>query len=313
MQITELVRDLKRDFGSLDVTTDSPHATEKLQSRLQQHSAQVYESLSANHERCINYLRQEGVLDGTSNAMIDMGWHASMQRSLATLIRYARGDDNHHLVGFYYGLWPNAGRNRFLSGVIESCFASEFLSIHQQNEVHQAVAILEELHGTCHGTTCDYTQDAEGNWQPVFKENRAEEYQYDTCVRWFQQGTVEGIHEQVSQTGDKCFLPPDVVTPEAGVAALGQVFLSPNQEEIELLGSLGHCPSFDHAEHTPMLNDNLPASADEMHRQLQQSDWVVGQMKYWWDKASCAQRSLLQQVIHRDFAYLGDAVLNQFQ
>src|SRR5699024_6038885 len=109
----------------------------------------------------------EGLLDNSRNAIVDMGWHASMQRSLSGLISQAKGDDKHHLVGFYYGLWPTASRNRFLCGVIESCFASEFLSTQQQNEVHQAVAILEELHGTRHGTTYDYVKNSEERWQPV--------------------------------------------------------------------------------------------------------------------------------------------------
>jgi hypothetical protein len=57
-------------------------------------------------DRALGYLRQEGLLDGTPWAMVDIGWHGNLQRSLSRLL--AAGGAAQPLTGFYFGLVPNA-------------------------------------------------------------------------------------------------------------------------------------------------------------------------------------------------------------
>lgn len=311
--IDSLALALRKEFGSLETLLDSSHKLQRFEYHLQQHASAVYDQLHPRYEQCVKYLRQEGLLDDTRNAIVDMGWNATMQRSLAGLIRFARGNDDHALRGFYYGLWPHAGRNRYLAGPLESCFASEFQSYELQSEVHQSVAILEELHGTRHGTTIAYAQGEADSWHPVFKQNQAEEMQYDTSTLWFQKGVVEGIKALYSETRNHPGLTSEMLTPDAGIAALGAVFLSPTEEEVRLLSELGHCPTFDHAAHVPMLSARLPPAIDDIRSRLMRSDWAVGQMKLWWINANPNERSKLREVIHHDFSFLGHAVLQQFQ
>jgi predicted HAD superfamily hydrolase len=52
----------------------------------------------------IRYLEQEGVLDGTPSAFVDIGWHGNMQRSLGELLRTDATRRNFPLTGFYFGL-----------------------------------------------------------------------------------------------------------------------------------------------------------------------------------------------------------------
>ena len=54
----------------------------------------------------LGYLRQEGLLDGTPWAMVDIGWHGNLQRSLARLL--ATVGSAQPLTGFYFGLVPGA-------------------------------------------------------------------------------------------------------------------------------------------------------------------------------------------------------------
>jgi hypothetical protein len=56
--------------------------------------------------RALGYLRQEGLLDGTPWAMVDIGWHGNLQRSLARVL--AAGGASRPLTGFYFGLVPGA-------------------------------------------------------------------------------------------------------------------------------------------------------------------------------------------------------------
>lgn len=54
--------------------------------------------------RALGYLEQEGLLDGTPWAMVDIGWHGNLQRSLAQLL--GSGAAPHPVLGFYFGLVP---------------------------------------------------------------------------------------------------------------------------------------------------------------------------------------------------------------
>ncbi|MFA6544038.1 MAG: hypothetical protein WCS99_06410 [Limisphaerales bacterium] len=56
--------------------------------------------------RALGHFRQEGLLDGTPWAMVDIGWHGNLQRSLARLL--ALGGAPQPVTGFYFGLVPGA-------------------------------------------------------------------------------------------------------------------------------------------------------------------------------------------------------------
>lgn len=54
----------------------------------------------------LGYLRQEGLCDGTPWAMVDIGWHGNLQRSLGRVL--ALGGAPQPVTGFYFGLVPGA-------------------------------------------------------------------------------------------------------------------------------------------------------------------------------------------------------------
>ena len=54
----------------------------------------------------LGYLRQEGLLDDTPWAMVDIGWHGNLQRSLGRVL--ALGGSARAVTGFYFGLVPGA-------------------------------------------------------------------------------------------------------------------------------------------------------------------------------------------------------------
>lgn len=54
--------------------------------------------------RTLGYLRQEGLCDGTPWAMVDIGWHGNLQRSLGRVL--ALGGAPQPVMGFYFGLVP---------------------------------------------------------------------------------------------------------------------------------------------------------------------------------------------------------------
>lgn len=56
--------------------------------------------------QALGYFRQEGLLDGVPWAMVDIGWHGNLQRSLGRLL--ALGGAMQPVTGFYFGLVPGA-------------------------------------------------------------------------------------------------------------------------------------------------------------------------------------------------------------
>ena len=244
---------------------------------LGRHSALVHDRLRRSHHELTAYLRQERFGTQGRCAIVDMGWHGSMQRSMRTLIEAERGPTP--LVGFYYGLWPDAGGNRYGAGVMESAFASDFVPGEEQPELHEAVEILEELHGAPHGTVQSY-READGTWQPVFADSAAELRQYETKTRHFQDGALESV-AALFATGRAGTLRLEELTPDAARAALGAVCLSPNAEELALFGGLGHCATFDHARFDTLIPPECPDDETSMRQALERSGWRAGTLRAW--------------------------------
>lgn len=306
-----ITRDAKLVFGSLLQPLDSQDRIAQFEALMQRHAAVVYSELAKRYGTCVRYLREQGLLDtNLRHAMVDMGWHATMQRSLAQLLKNV-SHTSIDLVGFYYGLWPAANRNRFLAGPIEACFTSEFITAEAQSDVHQAVAFLEELHGVPHGTTTGYQPGTDDRMHPVIQDSPADQQQYENCTRWFQAGTLDGIKEVFANTSD-IGLDESWLTPAAARAALGSIFLSPTEDEIDLLSQIRHCATFDHTAPDLLVATAMPATIDRARALLNASDWRLGQFKRWWLKTNAAGNPLLDDLLTNDMAYFGPRVLSQF-
>lgn len=73
----------------------------------------IRESSEQERKKAIGYLGQEGLLAAGDWALVDVGWHGNMQRSLEKILR-AEGYDG-HIRGLYFGLFGDHadGRTRF--------------------------------------------------------------------------------------------------------------------------------------------------------------------------------------------------------
>lgn len=305
----EVVREAKRIFGKMSTATLSSENIDSFEGLIRRHSAKVFEALEPAVDHCINYLRQEGLYEEGRCAIVDMGWHGTLQRSLRSLLSStgARAE----LIGFYYGLWPAASGNRYKTGPMESCFASEFLPLEEQAEVWLGVPFLEELHSPAHGSVLQYNTDSEGIVTPVFQKSPSEEDQHKRCTSWFQDGVVEGLHQLFSK--ERSFpLSPSEISRDAALSAMDALFLSPTKEELELLADIGHCETFEHAQHEPIIRRSLPN--DELSRMniFEGSKWDLGQVRLWWEMADTSQRTWILEFAHQRFRYLGERVLRQF-
>jgi predicted HAD superfamily hydrolase/exopolysaccharide biosynthesis predicted pyruvyltransferase EpsI len=270
-----LVNTLETRFKSLD----EPFLDDQIQvfqACLRENSVEIYRALATLHQSTRAFLRQEGLFTSNRNAIVDLGWHGNLQKSLKRIVR--EDSKENFLAGFYYGLWPAASGNRYASGFMESCFGTDFLGHDEQLALSQSVAILEELHTAPHGSVANYTFHKSGEWRPVFGWDSQQENQYFQFAKPFQDAVIEELIDKFVNSSDKQL---EVYTRDAALRAIGAVLLTPTKEESEYLGKLSHGETFGHDDLKPVVDPSLPLEEAGVSRLLTQSQWPIGQAVTW--------------------------------
>ncbi len=303
-----VVQDMVARFGSLDAEMewDGTAAYEEI---LRRHIPAVRARLHDEYVALMGYLHQENMGGGERFAVIDMGWHGTMQRSLRALLEAEQGAVPIH--GFYYGLWPAALGNLFAAGPMEAAFANAFVPTERQPEVHAAVDILEELHSAPHGSVKSYRLDA-GRWEPVFTTNVEEVAQYASVTRHFQEGVLQAVGELFREGRSGCLTLEDL-TPDAARSAMAALCMSPSAREIALLGKLVHCAHFDHSRFESLSLLQCPENDEARRAAFWRSAWRMGTLRHWYASAAPEHKPLLRDLAREAFAHYGERNLRHFQ
>jgi predicted HAD superfamily hydrolase len=306
--LPELVSEAEAVTGGLDAVI-VPAAEPPLREVLRRHDRAVLAALRPMRDATLAYLRQEG-LDGRRQAIIDIGWHGTLQAALAGLLRDAGQEPE--LVGLYYGLWPAAGRRRPVAGWMEGAFGNDFIPYEAQPGLHNAVPLLENLHLAPEGTTIGYREEG-GRWVPVLAENAEERAQQAALIAPFQDGTVEAVGA-LFRTGRHGTLRLSELTPEAGLAAISRVALSPTARELEVLGRIRHARDLSHTVYVPLLPDALPPCMGETWEGSPMAlDWPVGAARTWLGMLpASAEREALAARLRAALSHLDPRTLRQF-
>lgn len=290
----KIVESAITQFGSLESPIRWPDGATAIREIFNKNASTIYQHLAGNHDRMIAYLRQEGLFDNRKAAIIDMGWHGTMQRSLEKLIDSTSSRKN-KLIGFYYGLWPKTLENIYAAGLMETAFANMFIKGEDQAEVQESVEILEELHSAPHGTVLDYNQNEQGQWSGLMADSPLELQQFKQLTQYFQYGVTEelkGIFHGESQSG----LTINDLSTENAIGAMGMVALSPSKEELKYLMKIGHCPTFDHLTLKAIIPEKIPETTELMYENFWRINWRIGLLHYWLSIASDEQRRIVIEI-----------------
>jgi predicted HAD superfamily hydrolase len=271
-----LVQEAARELGGLETLVTEERSL-VLREALRRHDRAVLAALAPMRTAVQGYLAEQGI-DGRRQAIIDIGWHGTLQAAIANLLRDSGTPPV--LVGFYYGLWPGAQRRRPAAGWMEGAFGNDFIAHEQQPGLANAVALLENLHLAPDGTTIGYRHEG-GRWQPVLQESEVERAQQAALIQPFQDSTVEALTALFS-TGRSGTLTMEELTPAAGLAAISRVALSPSAEELSVLGRIRHARDFDHTVYTPLVPESLPpCRAETPAGSPSETDWPIGAARTW--------------------------------
>lgn len=297
-------------YGSLDNVIQSHELGSKPYEMLMRRNTDVlHEHLRTSYNSTVCFLEQEGLLEDKRIGIVDTGWNGSMQRFM-NIILESTGRQTSKLKGFYCGLWNPCGINRHQAGLLESAFANPFALPSDAPEVALSVALIEELNGAPEGSTIGYYYDKV--WSPICPSNSSEHDQYQDKIQYFQEGALEVV-TSLFRTGSYRTLNLRDVTVDSAKAAMASVFLSPNQNELELLGSLGHCMMFEHSKFNPLVS-KLPDTEEDATAVASTIEWWPGLFRSWQAQAETKEQRVLIQKLAKKYlsGYLNERQLRQF-
>lgn len=121
----------------------------------------VYTHSKEAYAETLGYLKQEGLFDETSYAIVDSGWTGSMQRTLRQLLQNA--GFKKRIRGFYFGLYELPP-----SEEIDSYYTYYFGPKGGiRKKVYFSNCLYETVYSAPHGMTVGY-EDKDGSYMPVF-------------------------------------------------------------------------------------------------------------------------------------------------
>ncbi len=146
------LRDLKEHFESSDEVR-----------------TRIAAAVSSRKDAALAYLKQEGLFDDSSWALVDLGWHGSLQTTLSSLLRENGGSCE---LGLYFGL-----RSRGPTGPTnDQCAAYAFDVDREGSEVPvpDLLYLMESFCTAPHGT-CTRYEFSDGRYRPVFRDGHGPE------------------------------------------------------------------------------------------------------------------------------------------
>ncbi len=112
------------------------------------------------------YLKQQGFSKDKTSAIIDVGWHGRLQKSLSHMLEYLGLRPESGLHGFYVGLTsvPSALENERYSGFLFDLSRSD-----ENKRLNGYETLLEHFLAADHGSTIGYSKAADGKIEPVLR------------------------------------------------------------------------------------------------------------------------------------------------
>jgi predicted HAD superfamily hydrolase len=200
-------------------------------------SPQILNKASEEFRLLEEYFSQEGISKHAHAAIVDLGWHGSLQLSLVRLLKRMGVDTQ--LTGYYLGTFPPAIKH-IRQGLDLHAYLCN-LGMPRENflAIRQCVEIYEWIFSAPHGTVCGFERQG----SRVVPRLEAQEIDHE---RWqtaslAQQGAMRFVEDYLA-----CQLPGSVpvFTPELANRMLRGFLERPTYQEAVLFGNLRHAEGF---------------------------------------------------------------------
>ena len=181
-------------------------------------NSMILDSLSSKNDNTLEYLLQMGVMNGDKSALIDIGWHGTIQNMLEQLT-------DKSFQGLYFG---NTKRETYKNMESDGYWFSEE---NEKNvlEYISMIYILEVMLFPKIGTTLEYVRET-GIYKPVYGNTEMPE---DVVVNEFQRGEKQFAKDIVGYLGDMGEVKADIA-----VLAYMKLTYSPTLYQAKVLSDL---------------------------------------------------------------------------
>jgi predicted HAD superfamily hydrolase len=184
----------------------------------------------AERELLLEYLKQEGLTDLRKAAIVDLGWHGTLQRSLAALL-----GPSVQLTGLYLGTFEKA---RAPGHTIEGWLCNFAEPRRRYQAIRACCEIWELLHVAPHGSVLGFARGPRGV-EPLFARDEMPAAQRAAAAR-LQSAGLDLVDDMLSLLGDRD-LP---IGPDTAAAGLVRIVTAPTREEAERFGDFIHGEGF---------------------------------------------------------------------
>jgi len=233
----EAIRAAGFESGEVEVRR-TPDELARLRALFQRLEGPLLARTAAERATLLRYLAQEGVLGRRRVAVVDLGWHGTLQESLAATLRQAGHDIS--VYGYYLGTFEAARGREDRGHPMRAYLFKHGRPVELAHAVTACVEIYELLHSAPHGTVVCFEERSDGRVEPLLAPHEAPPAQLAAAMR-AQESSLAAVVELAAV---RARLPGLRIAPEDAVADLRRVLTRPTIEEARHLGDVVHADGF---------------------------------------------------------------------
>lgn len=225
----EVVQCLSLPFSSNKVLS----RTELSKIRLRLDECETFLTFMDRHSReampgLVGYLRQEGLLDNVSDAVVDSGWLGSMQKTLQDALTYM--GRTRRLEGYYWGLYD------LPSDAVLSDYHTYYFEPgkHLLEKVNFNNCLFEAVYSAPHGMTLYYRREGK-NFVPYYGHMGQNHQEFAKKI----EGYLLAYIRLLAETQNGFFVVDNIRKERQIIRSLLERFMGePSRDEAEVFGSL---------------------------------------------------------------------------
>lgn len=264
-------------FGTPDDIIHDGSGYGRLRALLIDLGEQIFARARGEFETLARYFSDEGLLDGGEVAIVDLGWHGSLQCSLDKLLRGMGATTR--MIGYYLGTYAAARRYMDRGHELHGYLCAEGRPAELHAAIKLCVEIFEWIFSAPHGSVCNLQMRGDVI-QPVFAEFSFEEQRWIRAAQ-MQAGALQFIDDYVGLWRGQ---PLPEVPPQAAVQMLHAALARPTRLEVRRLGDIQHAEGFGRvavARYIAKPEGSLwnPFSYPRLIRGYRNSFWRIGYLK----------------------------------
>ncbi|MFP4979468.1 HAD family hydrolase [Paenibacillus sp. CN-4] len=189
--------------------------------------------------RLARYLKQTGMLDCSRPAIVDIGWHGTMQQALDQVLKLI-GQGDTQISGYYLGTFAKAHAIKSKGHQMNGFLCDTGLPEQREAVILKCVELFEFLFTAPHGSVTGF-QEKDGKMEPVFDPNDNDDQKLE-AARLMHEGVLDFVRDM--QSISAALELPLSVSPDLAIAPIARVLHSPTRLEADKIGDLTHAKGF---------------------------------------------------------------------